>query len=53
MTKETDIRIRLRDKPQADFKAAKAKLERELGIDLRDNEFARRVVERAVKGAAG
>ena len=48
-----DLRIRLPESARSDFEAAKAKAERELGIAMRDNEFAARVLVQAVKGMAG
>lgn len=47
--KDVSIRVRLWGQESDTFKAAKAKTERELGVTLRDNEFARRVVVQAVK----
>lgn len=44
-----DLRLRLPVSADADFHAAKAKAERELGYTLRDNEFATRVLVQAVR----
>lgn len=44
-----DLRIRLSTTAQSDFNRAKAKAERELGMTMRDNEFAARVLVQAVK----
>lgn len=43
------LTFKLPESSTADFNTAKQRAERELGITLRDNDFARRVVVQAVK----
>jgi hypothetical protein len=47
-----DLRIRLPESSREAFTTAKAKAERELGMTLRDNEFAARVLVQAIKEMA-
>jgi hypothetical protein len=47
-----DLRIRLPVSADVAFSQAKAKAEKELGITLRDNEFATRVLVQGVKEQA-
>lgn len=50
MTQTKDLRLVLKRKQDIEaFNTAKAKAERELGMTLRDNEFAARVLVQAVK----
>lgn len=50
MTQTKDLRLVLKRKQDIEaFNRAKAKAERELGMTLRDNEFAARVLVQAVK----
>ena len=47
-----DLRVRLSGSAREDFNRAKLKAERELGMTLRDNEFAARVLTQAVRERA-
>ena len=54
MTQTKDMRLVLKRKQDIEnFNTAKAKAERELGVAMRDNEFAVRVLVQAVKGMVG
>lgn len=44
-----DLRIRLPEHARQDFDASKLKAERELGMALRDNEYAARVLVHAIR----